>query len=193
MRGYFMNIEAYNLDSLRKLVRDLEKENKELRRLLDKAEIPYTNKNTFSENIVDLEEYDLDQGGRINSQYIDKQLATKFFSMFWGREDVFAKRAKNGSYYPQCDNRWNNELCPKQRNEKMIMTIVWTAQIKGIIGTPGYGYSFTCIFRISICQSGNRGFIVSATSLNLDDDRLFQLFRVHDFFFRTSGEQSNQS
>lgn len=40
-----MNIEAYNLDSLRKLVRDLEKENKELRKLLDKAEIPYVNKN----------------------------------------------------------------------------------------------------------------------------------------------------
>ena len=114
-----MNIEAYNLDSLRKLVRDLEKENKELRKLLDKAEIPYANNNAFTENIVDFEEYDLDQGGRINSQYIDKQLATKFFSMFWGREDVFAKRAKNGSYYPQCDNRWNNELCPKQRNEKM--------------------------------------------------------------------------
>ena len=119
MWGYFMNIEAYNLDSLRKLVRDLEKENKELRKLLDKAEIPYANNNAFTENIVDFEEYDLDQGGRINSQYIDKQLATKFFSMFWGREDVFAKRAKNGSYYPQCDNRWNNELCPKQRNEKM--------------------------------------------------------------------------
>ena len=38
------------------MVRDLEKENKELRKLLDKAEIPYANKNTFSENIVDLEE-----------------------------------------------------------------------------------------------------------------------------------------
>ena len=48
MRGYFMNIEAYNLDSLRKLVRDLEKENKELRKFLDKAEISYANKNTFS-------------------------------------------------------------------------------------------------------------------------------------------------
>lgn len=72
-----MNIEAYNLDSLRKLVRDLEKENKELRKLLDKAEIPYANNNAFTENIVDFEEYDLDQGGRINSQYIDKQLATK--------------------------------------------------------------------------------------------------------------------
>ena len=37
-----MNIEAYSLDSLRKLVRDLQKENKELRLLLDNAEIPYS-------------------------------------------------------------------------------------------------------------------------------------------------------
>ena len=44
-----MNIEAYNLDSLRKLVRDLQKENKELRLLLDKAEVPYTNSEVFSE------------------------------------------------------------------------------------------------------------------------------------------------
>ena len=33
-----MNIEAYNLDSLRKLVRALQAENKELRELLEKAE-----------------------------------------------------------------------------------------------------------------------------------------------------------
>ena len=35
-----MNIEAYNLDTLRKLVRDLQKENKELRALLQKANVP---------------------------------------------------------------------------------------------------------------------------------------------------------
>jgi superfamily II DNA or RNA helicase len=46
-------------------------------------------------------------------------MATKFFAMFWGREDIFAKRAKNGNYYPQCDNRWNNVLCPKQKGQKM--------------------------------------------------------------------------
>ena len=38
-----MNIEAYNADSLRKLVRDLQEENKELRKLLEKADIPYAN------------------------------------------------------------------------------------------------------------------------------------------------------
>lgn len=103
-----MNIEVYNLDSLRKLVRDLQKENKELRLLLDKAAIPYTNSEVFSEIPSEAEEYDLDQGARISDQYINEYLAQKFFAMFWGGVDVFAKRAKNGNYYPQCDKRWNN-------------------------------------------------------------------------------------
>ena len=34
-----MNIEAYNLDSLRKIVRALQKENKELRELLEKVDV----------------------------------------------------------------------------------------------------------------------------------------------------------
>ena len=113
-----MNIEAYNLDSLRKLVRALQAENKELRELLEKAEIPYSSSEVFADTPVRKEEFDLDQGGRITQQFIDKKLAVRFFSMFWGRENVFAKRAKNGNYYPQCDNRWNNALCPKQKGEK---------------------------------------------------------------------------
>lgn len=112
-----MNIEAYNADSLRKLVRDLQEENKELRKLLEKADIPYANSEVFSEIPAMAEEYDPDQGARINSQYIDEKLATQFFAMFWGREDVFARRAKNGNYYPQCNNRWSF-VCPKQNGVK---------------------------------------------------------------------------
>lgn len=92
-----MNIEAYNLDSLRKLVRDLQKENKELREMLAQADIPYVKSEVFSEVPFSSVEYDLDQGGRIHRQYIDRTMATRFFSMFWGREDVFARRAKNGN------------------------------------------------------------------------------------------------
>ena len=69
-----MNIEAYNLDSLRKLVRDLQKENKELRLLLDKAEIPYINSEVFSEIPSESKEYDLDQGARIATQYINEYM-----------------------------------------------------------------------------------------------------------------------
>ncbi len=108
-----MNVTPYTLDSLRKLVRDLQAENKELKALLDKSGIPYAKSNVFEESGTAAEEYDIDQGGRIQPQYIDQNLAVRFFSMFWGREDVFAKRARNGNYYPQCENRWN-AVCPAQ-------------------------------------------------------------------------------
>lgn len=42
-----MNIEAYNLDSLRKLVRSLQDENKRLKEQLGKANIPYNEENAF--------------------------------------------------------------------------------------------------------------------------------------------------
>ena len=43
-----------------------------------------------------------------------------FFSMFWGREDVYAKRSNYGGYFPQCENRWNEKLCLKQCGEKIL-------------------------------------------------------------------------
>ena len=39
--------------------------------------------------------------------------------MFWGRDDVYAKRGSKGGYFPQCNNRWNDRLCPKQKKIKM--------------------------------------------------------------------------
>lgn len=139
-----MNIEAYNLDSLRKLVRDLQKENKELRSLLKNAEIPYSNSEVFTENPSESKEYDLDQGARISEQYVNEYMAKKFFSMFWGRMDVYAKRAKNGNYYPQCDNRWNNAKCPKQRNEKVYCEDCeyqcWTKLTLEVIEKHLWGY-----------------------------------------------------
>ena len=92
--GFSMNIEQYNLDSLRKLIRDLQKENTVLKAQLEKAGFSYDVTDVFAEKITDNEEYDLDQGSRIASRYIDDDLANRFFSMFWGRQDVYAKRAK---------------------------------------------------------------------------------------------------
>ena len=45
------------------------------------------------------------------------------FSMFWDREDVYARRGKNGGYFPQCDNRRDAKLCPKQRGEKLFCDV----------------------------------------------------------------------
>lgn len=116
-----MNIEAYDAETLRKLVRTLEYENRLLKEKLKKANIPYDERNPFEETIDNAEEYDPDQGERIvNPPFITEELAKRFFSMFWGREDVYARRGRNGGYFPQCDNRWNERLCPKQRGEKIF-------------------------------------------------------------------------
>ena len=113
-----MNIESYNLDSLRELVRKLQIENAELKSILDKENIPYEIKDVFDDPIEESAEYDPDQGGRINNKYITDEMVVRFYSMFWGREDVFAKRGRNGGYFPQCDNRWDDTLCPKQQGNK---------------------------------------------------------------------------
>ena len=54
-----MNIEAYDAESLRKLVRILEYENRILKDKLKKENIPYDEVNPFEETIDSVEEYDL--------------------------------------------------------------------------------------------------------------------------------------
>lgn len=114
-----MKIDGENLESLLKLVRKLEKENKILKAKLDKANIPYETNDLLNDETNSLQETDIDQGERIiSSRYIDDELARSFIRMFWGRDDVFAKRGKNGGYFLQCDNRWK-DICPKQHGEKI--------------------------------------------------------------------------
>ena len=92
-----MNIEAYDADSLRKMVRLLEYENKILKDKLKKAGIYYEEVNPFEEKIESAEEYDLDQGNRIvNPPYITEKMAIRFFSMFWGREEYMPDGERTG-------------------------------------------------------------------------------------------------
>ena len=114
-----MNIEAYDLDSLRGLVRKLQMENHRLKEQLKAANIPFEEENVFEEKIENTKEFDPDQSGRIIEKYITKDMARWYFSMFWGREDVYAKRGSKGGYFPQCNNRWNDRICPKQSGKKV--------------------------------------------------------------------------
>lgn len=107
---------SYDLDSLRKIVRDLEEENNRLREQLIRAGIEPVSRHRGDENSFISEEFDPDQGGRILDHYITKEDVNRFASRFWGRMDVFAKRGNNGGYYPQCANRWNDR-CPIFRKE----------------------------------------------------------------------------
>lgn len=70
-----LNIEAYDAESLRKLVRLLEYENKQLKEKLKKENISYDEVNPFEEMIDNAEAYDLDQGERINHPaYITEEM-----------------------------------------------------------------------------------------------------------------------
>ena len=65
------------------------------------------------------ETYDPEQGKRIiHPQVITENMVNQFFYMFWGRQDVYAKRSVNketgkAAYYPQCNNFWTN-VCHKK-------------------------------------------------------------------------------
>ena len=112
-----MNVEAYNLDSLRELVRNLQEENQMLRRLLQNQDIPIKTKDYFNKAESEPEDYDPDQGERIVPFEINEKVANEFLARFWGRLDVYAKRSRNGGYYPQCWNFWKYG-CPKKENPK---------------------------------------------------------------------------
>jgi hypothetical protein len=114
-----MNHETYDNEDLRDLFRKLEKENKYLKSLLDKANIPYATSEYFEYNPTKSTEYDIDQCNRINTYELNHKIANRFFSMFWGRQDVYAKRSKKGAYFPQCENRWK-QICPKQQGKRMF-------------------------------------------------------------------------
>ena len=111
-----MRIIDQTLDSLRKLVRSLQEENASLKALLDENNIAYENEDVFENEIPD--EYDEDQGDRIQMPEITEERARDFYKVFWWRPDVYAKRGKKGGFFPQCDNGYNDNICPKRKGER---------------------------------------------------------------------------
>ena len=106
------------LQELKERVEFLEKENEYLKSLLDKEGITYA---STDHKPVDL--YELDQGARIIHRNITSEDANKFFSMFWGRTDVYSKRTikkstREVNYYTQCYNFWRNG-CPRMSGSKI--------------------------------------------------------------------------
>jgi len=113
-----MKLEAYDIESLRKLVRDLQDENRTLRELLKKENIPQPETDVFENVPKESGEYDPDQGARINRVFINDDMARDFFRYFWGRTDVYAKRSGKGYYFPRCLNFWKEGICRKRTDSK---------------------------------------------------------------------------
>lgn len=108
-----------NISQLQKQLKELQLENQILKNILDKAGLSYHKELSKFRQSDGKEAYDPEQGSRIiHPQTITENMANKFFYMFWGRQDVYAKRSVNketgkAAYYPQCNNFWTN-VCHKK-------------------------------------------------------------------------------
>lgn len=108
-----------NISQLQKRLNDLQLENQILKSILDNAGLSYRKELSALTQSDNKETYDPEQGKRIiHPPTITENMANQFFGMFWGRQDVYAKRSFNkgtgkAAYYPQCNNFWTN-VCHKK-------------------------------------------------------------------------------
>lgn len=113
-----------NISHLQTQLNDLQLENQILKNILDRAGISYKQEIMRLQAKDELCDFDPDQGARIQfPDAITEKMAVMFYSRFWGRQDVYAKRSEKKStgeagYYTQCHNSWT-EVCPKKQRQKI--------------------------------------------------------------------------
>ena len=122
-----------NVSLLQKQLNELKLENQLLKNILDRSGISYARELKGLRNSEAEEEYDPNQGARIvHPEVITEKMANVFYSWFWGRQDVYAKRSVNKSgnagYYPQCYNFWK-DICPRRQGQKNGAVTVSTENI----------------------------------------------------------------
>ena len=85
-----------NISQLQKQLNDLQLENQILKTILEKAGLSYHKELLAFRQSDSKEAFDPEQGKRIiHPQAITENMANQFFGVFWGRQDVFAKRSVN--------------------------------------------------------------------------------------------------
>ena len=117
-----MRDQMENLSILQRQISDLQLENQLLKRLLDRSGISYVQELKQLKEPEERESFDPNQGARIHHpSAITDQMVKGFFSYFWGRHDVYAKRSERedgkAGYYPQCSNFWQ-DICPRKHGKK---------------------------------------------------------------------------
>ena len=103
---------------LERKIDELQKENAYLRQLLENAGI------TYKYPPLEKSEQNSILSTLIQSEEITRKHVSYFFSYFWGRMDVYAKRFQNkktgkSGYFPQCGNFWTPGICPKVGGNKI--------------------------------------------------------------------------
>lgn len=170
-----------NISQLQKKLNDLKLENQILKNILDRAGLPYHKELLTLRQSAGNEAYDPEQGKRIiQPNAITENMANQFFGMFWGRQDVYAKRSVNketgkAAYYPQCNNLWTNGChrklkdgisCKdcKSRSYKTITKLIILNHLRGnsynacdVIGVyPIFGNG-TCRFMVFDFDNHDKG------------------------------------
>ena len=92
-----MSIEAENLDSLRKLVRELQAENTLLKKKLKKANITYPESCIFEEKIENTSEFDPDKVYHSSGYYIEENIHRFSLSL---HTHLFSPRTLQSTYLP---------------------------------------------------------------------------------------------
>lgn len=111
-----------NITKLQRKLNELQMENQVLKNLLEQAGVPYRKYLRPMQGEESVGDYDLNQGKRIiHPNTITDNMANIFFSRFWGRQDVYARRNENkntgkASYFPQCENFWKDICNRKLKN-----------------------------------------------------------------------------
>lgn len=124
IEGEIMRDPIENISHLQMQLNNLQLENQILKNILDTAGVPYMQEIVRLRTPEELCDYDPNQGARIKApDEITEKMAILFYSRFWGRQDVYAKRNEKKetgevSYYTQCYNFWK-EGCPKKQKQKI--------------------------------------------------------------------------
>ena len=85
-----------NITLLQRQINELQIENQLLKNLLSQNGVSYEKSLLQLKTDEHVEEYELNQGKRIiHPDEITEEMANIFFSRFWGRQDVYAKRSIN--------------------------------------------------------------------------------------------------
>lgn len=107
------------IESLKSKIKQLEKENGYLKKLLTEAGICFELKIIVDKACA----YDTNQGNRIipKTDFSENDV-NEFFKMFWGRTDVYSRRTivksrGTANYYPQCYKFWKAG-CPKRTDKR---------------------------------------------------------------------------
>ena len=181
-----------NISRLQKQLNELQLENQILKNILDKAGLSYHKELSALRQGDSKEAYDPKQGKRIiHPQTITANMANRFFGIFWGRQDVYAKRSVNketgkAAYYPQCNNFWTN-VCHKKikdgvdckdctsRSYKMITKYDILNHLQGnaynasdVIGIYPLLSNGTCRFMVFDFDNHNKG-AAEKDFANVDD------------------------